>query len=353
MIDTIRLKIPIVAKNIYSLANALKTVFEVQFSVDKNNNLTKVLIKKNIPDTPSWNSGITMAVFEDHIDCEASIPKKLLGNNIGMIHASRCQDFLDLIYSLLVEALNKSHSRLSEKNTNEVGVNLSDREWDTNLITPVDFWRVNRIDFCFNYDVGTQENVIEYLKAFNRLNDKNEDCIDYGKKGLWVKRKRYVFKMYNKLLEFIEHDKKLIEKYSPEEANKLMEKSRGILRLEVQLRKKEIERLLSNNKWDHLKKLLENDNKAIEILEKYLYLYGKGVKKFMTDQEALVLIQKEFKTKEEKTKAIIVFNYWDKYIDGIEVSKRTYYRIRKKLKKLGIGIESEQELKPLIINNIF
>ena len=348
MIDTVRFVIPIQDENIYKILRYCCDKEQSQngeflFSVLKLNFHTYKM------DLPSYATGLNIQILENQINVEGSVPKNLLGNNIQHSQPNDIQKFIDLIQTSLEALLNNPPTRINGKNHTEGMVNLI--EWGGGAIKllPPDYWKLQRIDICYNWHLDTQEQVIAYINAFKRFTDGMKNTTDYQERGMEIRKKDYKIKLYNKHLEYLEHDHKKLIKENIEIAQELIEKSKGVLRFEVGLRKDQIEYefQVKDRTWGNLKKFFQDDNKTLELLDKYIQkMTNKFQTKVLTEKEVLRNLQILYGSK----MSLKLWGFYNSLKDKEylqTIPKKTKASYRKMLKKAQIGLVSEVNLPKL------
>lgn len=292
----------------------------------------------------SFDSSINIKINTDNtIKITCSIHKVILGNNIAY-----GSDNLILLANCLKKIIYKT-----------LDVKLPD----------VIQWELLRVDYTLTFNLGNQRNVESYINSLRMTASYARRETD-GKdnQGVWLNGATTVIKFYNKQREFIKHDYKKIEKIAGREAaERLIDLSEGLLRVEVSIFSRKIKQLFPKTKYrKNLYKQYKNLIKKYGIKSEYVQAFDKVLKtnkvtlkdfkidkikklwesevlKVIKDNDNKVLINKddlvlEILNKEFKTrKANGLYSFWtllstrgENYVKQL-YKKQTFYNYRKDL----------------------
>ncbi len=173
----------------------------------------------------SSDSSINIKINQDNsIKLTCSIHKIILGYNIAY-----GSDNLKLLANCLKKILYKA-----------LEVKLPD------VLT----WELLQCDYTLTYNLGNQENVESYINSLKNAEYARREAKHYNNQGLQVTGATTIVKFYNKQKEFIEHDYKKIKKaLGQEQAEKLIDLSNGLLRVEVSIRSRKLKNIFTKTKF--------------------------------------------------------------------------------------------------------
>jgi hypothetical protein len=232
MIDTIKLHIPLTETQHQSILLIAEATDRDQFA--RVNLLSGELRLFRVAglattDQHSFHREIRWDIPPTHspgccLVCELSLPKFWYGDNVRLLYDSR--KALDL----LRDYLNKAFQLRTKRR-----------------LTPIENWRVTRLDCCYCWRFPTQQMAKHFLESLKnmRLPHKGEP-IKYHNSILFKggEYATYSAKFYLKLPEFLSHDAKAMRKAKAFESEIRLRESlaEGLLRFEVTLREKWLKR---------------------------------------------------------------------------------------------------------------
>lgn len=208
MLDTIKFVIP-VDNNQYKEIKKM-SIEHVKF--DHKNKEMLVRYWKAEQQLGSHNRNFNIFLSsEDEINIEFSIPKYYYGHNIYMVYKSQLFDIINDLYSDLLTLY----------------PSFPDPE----------LWRIQRLDLCYNWRYATEtqcKSVLDILQSYPFPRKKA-----YFRPGtVMYIGSTYTVKFYSKNQEFFKHDFREIQKTGNHEmAHELLERSKGVLRYEVTMRR--------------------------------------------------------------------------------------------------------------------
>lgn len=216
MIDTVRFQIPLPKDQLYLLSRQLRS-------------LRLEDLADGTVEFERWNRNIEVGSFDHHINIyiphlddgifvvEFSLPKVFLGDNIHLIDPDNLENKLSLLQLYIKEAF---------------GVTLPD----------IKLWKLQRLDICYNFQFEDDEKAMEVLNIIKQLKVRRRKPNTYKDSVSWV-TKNSNYKFYLKYPEYCKHDLKRIFDRDPERSFSLAQEAKGILRFEVTMRRRELERL--------------------------------------------------------------------------------------------------------------
>lgn len=316
MFDTIKIKSPIINNN---LAFKIENECIVRSGLDMKSGEYIYCITSGTL-TGTYDNRISIRVLDDtvkyegkYVIIEGSINKLLFGHNIK--GDSRLKD-IDYCVRHLVSFVE-----------NSLGIMLPFyREW-----------YVMRIDYSINYKIG-HNNVVSWFEQMNNIYYPRRRVIRHGLESIMFPGSTTTLKMYDKHKEYKAHDYKVLKNINEEKADKLLFFSYGIIRIEVEIKKRKFE-------YD-----LNKKNPTVEDIESYNFneLYNNELKKIFKMGEEMKICNDSIKV-EKRLKNVYgdslgdrLFSTWLKLsvfgYDKVKntTSKSTFYRHIGQLKDAGV-----------------
>lgn len=223
MIDTIRFKIPI-NESIYKiLVNS--AIYTRKVNNETSTEIFSYLLKE--VDLPSYNRKINIfALDKDFCFIEFSIPKFVYGHNLWMVYPEEVNEAVKKLNELLVLKFGE--------------------------FTDYKKWIIKRIDLCYAWKFRSTSEAEIVMDILQNLNYPRKTKLIYGT-SVMFQGDSYSTKFYLKEYEFYKHDFRFIrDNLNIQSAYSLFEHSKGILRFEITLRSKFLNR---NRKKTMLKDL--------------------------------------------------------------------------------------------------
>lgn len=219
-------------------------------------------------------------------------------------------------------------------------------------------WFLQRIDISKCFDLFKQELVIKYINSLKHISYPRRNVLPYNQTDLYIAGRSTTLKMYNKLKEFIAHDKsKCKTKF---DVNEHMNRIQGFVRFECEIKKRKLETLRLNYK-DKKSNRKPMKNKSIRLyrisyeeLEKIWSDEFVKVLKFPENVEKQRILSKREDVKEKLLssckpgKAMRLYNFFlSLKIEGFDKAKEmfshtVFYRNISELKDLGISWTSTE-----------
>lgn len=143
-------------------------------------------------------------------------------------------------------------------------IGLTEFSYDISLPS-VDSWHLQRVDIAKCFDLSSQKNVFDLINNFRFLHFPRRQVNNYGSSGVYFKGTTTTLKIYNKWLDFLEHDKKRVNDYNKNNNNisfdidKYYEKVKGFVRYEVEIKSKIIKKLCDEFSHDNCIKYFTYD----------------------------------------------------------------------------------------------
>lgn len=318
MIDTVKFQIPVNSEVLQKISQRLRTfaIFDIE---------------GHQLEYQSWSKPIQVGSYSHHLNIyiasltgetliiELSVPKIFLGDNIHMIDPDKLQNIL----SLLQLYINKS--------------------FDITLPN-VELWKLMRLDLCYCWKFESQEKAEEILNVIKNIKVKRRKPNIYKDSVSWV-TKNSNYKFYLKYPEYMKHDFNNIFKKDPDRAFSLKLLAEGILRFEVTMRRRELERCKTTRifqfyGYNEVKQMLINKLKNILPLL---------TKEYLNDKEAYNKLNKIY-SKRKANSLFIFYKNWfssDESLKDIssKLHRSTIWRKWKDLEYAGLSLPISTSIK--------
>lgn len=200
-------------------------------------------------------------------------------------------------------------------------------------------WFIQRIDITKVFDLYNNENVINYINNFRTLSFPRRNLKFYEDESLYVSGQTTTLKIYNKLKEFLKHDKKNFVNYTNYNLLDFCNKINGFIRFECEIKKKKLKSIYNSN-FIRVDSLKYSDFEKIWCDEfmKLLKFDDNEIRK-VRDKES---VYKRLYSQYNSRKASDLYSFYlsikvdgEKFIKN-NMSKATFYRKRKELKNAGV-----------------
>lgn len=222
-------------------------------------------------------------------------------------------------------------------------------EYNYKLKLPkVQHWFLCRIDITKTFDLGTQENVEQYINSLKLLNYPRRNKGTYNT-SLNFPGVSTTLKIYNKLVEFEKHDRSKLSKFVDFDILSFENKIKGFVRFECEIKIRKL-RNFYNKRYIRVNRV------------EYLFLEKIWSEEFMKllkiDDLRDKKVLKRVKTKEEvkqrlgeyydERKSFRLYNFFLLVLnDGYEMvrkmmNKTSFYRNIKDLKQIGIDFSTQE-----------
>jgi len=151
-------------------------------------------------------------------------------------------------------------------------------EYSYNVKLPIiENWFLQRCDIAICYDLGSQENVKNYINSLSRCSYPRRKAKFYYDESVYLSGTTTTLKIYNKLLEFRKHDLKKFISTDFQIENYLNE-IKGFVRFECEIKKKMLVNIYNENhikivnvKYEDLKKVWSDEfMKVLNLIENEL-----------------------------------------------------------------------------------
>lgn len=310
MIDTVRYKIKVSNEFISRLRKSGTTY-------KKTDNETKVelyCVHNSFFNVGSYDYHVNLSVNEvsSYLYIEFSVPKFVYGHNLFTI---TLDNYFCAVYDLYADLLRNFGS----------------------LPNP-ESWEIQRLDLCYAWKFDQQATATSFLKALQAVNYPKLKKYQYDT-SVMFKGKTITHKFYLKLPEFFLHDYKRLKLSDLDVADNLLNYANGILRFEITLRKKALQRLFETTK-------LRNHDLKSDIIIDILNMYFKDMTKFIDStnysfQDVKNKIEKFHSPKLARSLFLYYLALQHPETQGIDVFKEmtdrsTLYRYDTYLKRLAI-----------------
>jgi len=247
MIDTIRFMVPM-NENIYDAvrSKSYETVRTDKFYGFEESRRLSSYITLN-------RTKLSIFSFDEQfMFLEGSMPKLYYGHNISLFYPSQLPELLQKLETIL-------------KKTFEI-------------FPPFDMWRIQRVDMCYAYKLGSIEEVEATLQLISTLRYPRKSIHIYPKQTVSYGGRSYSIKFYSKQKEFMKKDmKEMIKEGYQDKARELWELSNGVLRYEITNRKFNLNQILKDTgKTQFTYKDIMNLDLYYNYLNKVLNILFKG-----------------------------------------------------------------------------
>ena len=126
----------------------------------------------------------------------------------------------------------------------------------------INHWFLQRCDIAICYDLGDNNNVRQYINNISLCGYPRRNIKHYQDESLYVSGTTTTLKIYNKMLEFRKHDmKKLFN--SSFNIDNYLDKIKGFVRFECEIKKKKLEEIYNNKKYIRVKNVKYDDLKNV------------------------------------------------------------------------------------------
>lgn len=213
-----------------------------------------------------------------------------------------------------------------------------------NIILPcLKHWFIQRVDITKCFDLINNNNVKNYINGFRMLTFPRRQLNFYEDESLYVSGQTTTLKIYNKLNEFLKHDKKKLIKYNNFNIYEFCKKIDGYIRFECEIKKKKL-KCMYNKKFIRVDSLKYSDFEKVWCDEfmKLLKFDNNEIKKVRNKESVFKRLSDLYHTR----KASDLYNFYlaikvdgEKFIKN-SMSKSSFYRKRKELQKAGIDFSS-------------
>lgn len=271
------------------------------------------------------------------------------------------------INSYCVEIEGSLHKFIKGQNAYDGYYNLSqvafcmikEVEKKYNVVLPkLRHWFLNRVDISKCFDLKEQNLVVRYINSLKNISYPRRNVLRYKGNDIYISGTSTTLKMYNKLSEFLAHDKAKCKSHF--DIDKHMNKIQGFVRFECEIKKKKLENIaISYRERKNNRKQIDNKNiRLYKIdyieLEKVWCEEFMKVLKFPKNVEKLEILSSREAVKNRllenfsPSKAMRLYNFflalkvegYDKVQDMF--SHTSFYRNIAELKKLGISWTSTE-----------
>lgn len=200
-------------------------------------------------------------------------------------------------------------------------------------------WFLQRIDITRVYNLKDNVNVQKYINCFRTLTYPRRNLKFYEDESVYVSGQTTTLKIYNKLHEFLKHDKNKLSKFYTFNLQEFLSKIDGYVRFECEIKKKKLKSIYGKN-YIRISNLSYKEFEKIWCDEfmKILKFDMSEIKKVKQKES----VKERLKTIYNNRKAIELYNFYLAIkVDGEKtvksnMSKATFYRKRAELKDAGI-----------------
>lgn len=222
----------------------------------------------------------------------------------------------------------------------------------------ISHWFLQRVDISKCFDLGSQELVKKYINSLKHLSYPRRNVLNYKGTDVYISGTSTTLKMYNKLKEFITHDKSKCKNFF--NVDEHIGKIQGFIRFECEIKKKKLDNISKSyrNSKNNRKYL---NNKSIRLyrisyeeLEKVWLDEFMKVLKFPQNAEKREILSRREDVKNRlielysPSKSGKLYNFYlSLKVEGYDTcksmfSKSAFYRNLSELKDAGISWTSTE-----------
>lgn len=208
-------------------------------------------------------------------------------------------------------------------------INLAENSYNVKL-PGIEKWFLYRIDVAKCFDLGNQDNVVEYLKSLGKCRYPRRNITPYSYGGINCPGTVTTLKIYNKYLEFKKHDLKKF-KDRDFQLNNYLDYIQGFVRFEVEIKKKKLIEMYGKNlKHIKVKDLAYKDFEKVWC-DEFMKLLG-IIEKDLEIVRGKDEVKRRLLTLYGNAKGMRLFNFYCSIqLNGLDfvkcdMSKSTYYR---------------------------
>lgn len=225
-------------------------------------------------------------------------------------------------------------------------IKLAENSYSVNLPN-LKHWFLQRIDITKVFDLHSNLKVMNYINNFKLLKYPRRNSKFYENEGVHFSGTSTTVKIYNKYKEFLKHDKQKLKKFGSFDMINFLEKIKGYVRFEVEIKKYKLKDLYKKD-FIRIDNLLYSDLEKVWCSEmcKLLKFDYKRLEKIITKEEVFNRLNVVYKT----TKASILYSFYlNLVIEGWTKIKAvtpeaTFYRKAKALKDLGVDFSQSYSI---------
>ena len=214
-------------------------------------------------------------------------------------------------------------------------------------------WFVNRVDIALCFDLKDNISVIKYISNLRKCDfPRRENRYKDYKFGLYYDGKTTTLKIYNKYLEFLEHDFSKLKK-TDFDVDTYLNVINGFIRFEVEIKKKKLVQLYKSKYKKEIKNIRVTNLNYNYLLEVWKCEFMKLLKMYESDLKIVRKkedVEKRLKTLYSDVRARNLYNFYlSIIIDGKDcikdrVSKSCFYRNTADLMSAGIDFSQKFDI---------
>lgn len=222
-------------------------------------------------------------------------------------------------------------------------------EYDLEL-PDISLWYISRVDIAICYDLGAQDNVTSYINSLSRCHYPRRKMRFFNDESIYLSGTTTSLKIYNKLREFLAHDKKKfagsdfdLESYCKEIA--------GFVRFECEIHKKKLLDYFSSYVINGHIKLLDINYDELRYIWEVEFM---KLLNFVKDEYEIVRGREAVKNRlfslYASRLASTLYNFYCAImLNGLEDTKKstsasTYYRNKSLLVEAGVDISQTYKI---------
>lgn len=246
MIDTVRFRVPI--SHDFSLK--LRKYGTTSVRTDNQVEVELYKVHSALLNIGSYDYHVNLFVSDiwENLTIEFSLPKYANGHNLYINDLDSFKSSVNKLYIYLLGTFG-------------------------DVVHP-DSWEIQRLDVCYAWKFQDQGTAEAFLRAIQCVSIPKLKKAQYDRESVMFKGETLTPKFYLKLHEFFKHDYKRLKNIDETLSDDLLVYASGILRYEVTLRKKALQRLFEVEK-------LRIPKITTEVLYNILNIYFSQITKYM------------------------------------------------------------------------
>lgn len=312
MFDTIKIRSPILSDSLVLEKLYNFSVIKSALDVRRDEYIYRIV---SVPLEGSFDNRISVRLMDDcRVVIEGSVNKLIMGHNLFGVAGLN-----DVCFSV------------------RYMIKFVESSLDVVLPDYLD-WEVMRLDWAINYKIG-EEAVKEWFIKMNNLYYPRRKVVRHDLSGLMFPGTTTTLKFYDKCKEFVKNDYKVLRKFDAGKALELLEFSKGILRVELEVKKKKFAYDLSK-KEVFVRDLLGYDFHELFNCEIMKVLKVGREMKISNDS---LSVKKRLRLRYGSNLGSLLYATWLRLsIEGYEavkndMKKATFYRHVKYLREAGVS----------------
>lgn len=324
MIDTIKIYTAIDKKTYDKLK--LKCNIKTSYNIEKRLSYYEIITDKL---EGSFDSNISVTVDDGH-------KYGFLYNNVIVIEGSfhkfvKGQNAFDGFYNLQFIVCNL--------------ISIAEKKFDVKL-PKLKHWFLNRADVSKCYDLKTQDKVCGYINNFRLLNYPRRNLKFYENECVYITGFTSTLKIYNKLLEFRNHDRQKVKNFF--DVTDFENKIYGFVRFECEIKKRKLKKIYNKDKFIRVDNVLYSDLEKIWV-DEFMKILKFDFSGLSTVRKKDEVMRRLFTIYKQRKATVLYSFYLNLLLDGYKkvkgcTAESTFYRNIKELKSCGVDFSQSANL---------